>query len=187
VYTHTVYIRIRVYGCVYCIDRSPGMAYCTTFLSYWSVVKCGWAWPWLLSSCLVSLGSVFPAGILQPPIFSKGQSKSLNYGAIGMVIGHEITHGFDDNGTEHEPAWAARVLHALFVHSWTLNKHSEQLNIGTVKLLFLSNIWLATSSVTWRNTLYLYHSEVFEREQIPRTIFIHNMGWNLIETKTTLS
>ena len=45
---------------------------------------------------------MFPAGILQPPIFSKGQSKSLNYGAIGMVIGHEITHGFDDNGTEHE-------------------------------------------------------------------------------------
>ncbi|XP_074498372.1 neprilysin-like isoform X2 [Sebastes fasciatus] len=45
---------------------------------------------------------VFPAGILQPPFFSKGQSKSLNYGGIGMVIGHEITHGFDDNGRNYD-------------------------------------------------------------------------------------
>jgi predicted metalloendopeptidase len=41
---------------------------------------------------------VFPAAILQPPYFDARADDALNYGAIGMVIGHEITHGFDDRG-----------------------------------------------------------------------------------------
>jgi endothelin-converting enzyme/putative endopeptidase len=44
----------------------------------------------------------FPAGILQLPFFNVQQTDAANYGAIGMVIGHEITHGFDDQGRKFD-------------------------------------------------------------------------------------
>ena len=44
----------------------------------------------------------FPAGILQPPFFEKAMDDSVNFGAIGMVIGHELTHGFDDQGRKFD-------------------------------------------------------------------------------------
>jgi putative endopeptidase len=46
---------------------------------------------------------VFPAGILQPPFFSMEADDAVNYGALGVVIGHEITHGFDDQGAQFDP------------------------------------------------------------------------------------
>jgi putative endopeptidase len=45
---------------------------------------------------------VFPAGILQPPFFDPKADDALNYGGIGAVIGHEMTHGFDDHGSKFD-------------------------------------------------------------------------------------
>lgn len=56
---------------------------------------------------------VFPAAILQPPFFNVAADDAINYGAIGAVIGHEISHGFDDQGRRYDGAgnlndwWAA--------------------------------------------------------------------------------
>ena len=45
---------------------------------------------------------VFPAGILQPPFFDGGATIAVNMGAMGMVVGHELTHGFDDKGSKFD-------------------------------------------------------------------------------------
>jgi len=45
---------------------------------------------------------VFPAGILQPPFFDPAADDAANYGAVGAIIGHELTHGFDDQGRQYD-------------------------------------------------------------------------------------
>jgi predicted metalloendopeptidase len=49
-------------------------------------------------------GMVFPAGILQAPLYSVGAAIPVNLGAIGMTVGHELTHGFDDQGAQYDAA-----------------------------------------------------------------------------------
>ncbi|MGZ8259444.1 MAG: M13 family metallopeptidase [Caldimonas sp.] len=52
---------------------------------------------------------VFPASVLQPPLFDPEADDAVNYGAIGAVIGHEISHGFDDEGSQYDGAGNLRV------------------------------------------------------------------------------
>ena len=62
---------------------------------------------------------VFPAGILQPPFFDVGAALAVNLGAMGMVVAHELTHGFDDQGAQFDEGgnlknwWSPKVA-ALF-------------------------------------------------------------------------
>jgi putative endopeptidase len=51
---------------------------------------------------------VFPAGILQPPFFDPAADPAVNYGAVGAIIGHEISHGFDDQGRKIDATGAVR-------------------------------------------------------------------------------
>jgi putative endopeptidase len=60
----------------------------------------------------------FPAGILQPPFFDKDQDDAVNFGGIGVVIGHELTHGFDDQGSKFD-------AEGNFTNWWTQADRNE--------------------------------------------------------------
>jgi len=61
---------------------------------------------------------VFPAGILQPPFFDPKLDDGVNFGGIGLVIGHELTHGFDDQGRKFDPQGN--------LHDWWTKQDGEE-------------------------------------------------------------
>jgi putative endopeptidase len=63
---------------------------------------------------------VFPAGILQPPFFYAKADDAINYGGIGCVIGHEMTHGFDDQGRQYDEVGNLR--------DWWSNESADEYN-----------------------------------------------------------
>jgi len=70
---------------------------------------------------------VFPAAILQPPFFYKNGDDAVNYGAIGVVIGHEMTHGFDDSGRRFDKEGNMR--------DWWTEEDTEKFNAKAQKLV----------------------------------------------------
>jgi putative endopeptidase len=70
---------------------------------------------------------VFPAAILQPPFFYMNGDDAVNYGAIGVVIGHEMTHGFDDSGRRFDKDGNMR--------DWWTSEDTEKFNARAQKLV----------------------------------------------------
>ncbi len=83
---------------------------------------------------------VFPAAILQPPFFDPQADDALNYGAIGMVIGHELIHGYDDQGSRFGPS-------GNFEQWWT-KKDAASFEKLTGKLVSQYNDYIAAPGLT---------------------------------------
>jgi putative endopeptidase len=69
---------------------------------------------------------VFPAGILQPPYFDPNADDAVNYGEIGATIGHEISHGFDDQGSKFDPTGK--------LHNWWTPQDRKDFDARTTQL-----------------------------------------------------
>ena len=83
----------------------------------------------------------FPAGILQPPFFDAKLDDAVNYGGIGAVIGHELTHGFDDSGRRFDAKgnlrdwWTAEDGKAFEQRAECVDKqYSQYVAVGDVRL-----------------------------------------------------
>lgn len=90
---------------------------------------------------------VFPAGILQPPYFDLNADDALNYGGIGMVIGHEITHSFDDQGAQYDKDGN--------VTDWWTKADYEKFKARTQQVLDQYNLFTVLDSVHVKGALTL--------------------------------
>jgi len=82
---------------------------------------------------------VFPAGILQPPFFFMDGDDAVNYGAIGVVIGHEMTHGFDDKGSLYDKTGN--------LNNWWTEEDTQRFNERTQVLVNQFNSFVVLDDV----------------------------------------
>jgi putative endopeptidase len=90
---------------------------------------------------------VFPAGILQPPFFDMNADDAANYGAIGAIIGHEMTHGFDDQGRQYDKKGNLR--------DWWTKSDADEFNKRTEVLVQQFNNIVAIDTVKLNGKLTL--------------------------------
>ena len=82
---------------------------------------------------------VFPAGILQPPFFNPKADDAINYGGIGCVIGHEMTHGFDDQGRQYDATGNLK--------DWWNKKDEENFNTRAERIVDQFNSYIAVDTL----------------------------------------
>ena len=70
----------------------------------------------------------FPAGILQPPFYDNTKDPAVNFGGIGVVIGHEMTHGFDDQGSKYGPTGNVKYNADGTLGSWFTDDDKKKFN-----------------------------------------------------------
>ncbi len=88
---------------------------------------------------------VFPAGILQFPYFDFGADDAINYGGIGMVIGHELTHAFDDQGAQYDKDGN--------VKNWWTKEDYEKFRAKTQRVIDLYNTFTVLDTVHIKGAL----------------------------------
>ena len=86
---------------------------------------------------------VFPAGVLQPPFYSPTADDGINYGAMGAVIGHEMTHGFDDQGRQYDKDGNLK--------DWWTKDDAAKYNAEATKVVRQFNGYTVLDSVTHVN------------------------------------
>ena len=90
---------------------------------------------------------VFPAAILQPPYFDNNADDALNYGGIGMVIGHEMTHAFDDQGAQFDKNGN--------VENWWTKDDYEKFKAKTQQVVDLYNTFTVLDTVQIKGAMTL--------------------------------
>jgi putative endopeptidase len=90
---------------------------------------------------------VFPAGILQFPFFDPNADDAINYGAIGMVIGHEMTHGFDDQGRQYDGAGN--------LNNWWTDEDGKEFEKASAKLVAQYSTYTVLDSLHLNGSLTL--------------------------------
>jgi len=90
---------------------------------------------------------VFPAAILQPPFFNPDADDAVNYGAIGVVIGHEMTHGFDDQGRQYDKDGN--------LNDWWTEEDAKRFKAKTDKLVALYDNYVVLDSLHVNGSLTL--------------------------------